>query len=37
LRDLVTVRVGDVLSQLLGFMEEWIKRAVSRMDDACAG
>ncbi|CAL5081499.1 unnamed protein product [Urochloa decumbens] len=33
-RDLVTVKVGDVLSQPLGFVAERIKRAVSRVDDA---
>lgn len=33
-RDLVTVRVGDVLSQPLGFVAERIKRAVARVDDA---
>ncbi|RLM87038.1 hypothetical protein C2845_PM04G12800 [Panicum miliaceum] len=33
-RDLVTVRVGDVLSRPLGFVAERIKRAVSRVDDA---
>ncbi|KAJ1253495.1 hypothetical protein BS78_02G186200 [Paspalum vaginatum] len=33
-RDLVTVRVGDVLSRPLGFVADRIKRAVSRVDDA---
>ncbi|GJN33969.1 hypothetical protein PR202_gb22600 [Eleusine coracana subsp. coracana] len=34
-RDLVTVKVGDVLSpQPLGFLADRIKRAVSRVDDA---
>lgn len=33
-RDLVTVRVADVLSQPLGFVAERIKRAVARVDDA---
>nr|CAB3457086.1 unnamed protein product [Digitaria exilis] len=33
-RDLVTVKVGDVLSQPLGFVADRIKRAVSRVDDA---
>lgn len=33
-RDLVTVRVSDVLSQPLGFVAERIKRAVARVDDA---
>ena len=34
MRDLVTVRVGDVLSKPLGFVAERIKRAVARVDDA---
>uniref|UniRef100_A0A8R7K3P6 Uncharacterized protein n=1 Tax=Triticum urartu TaxID=4572 RepID=A0A8R7K3P6_TRIUA len=34
MRDLVTVRVGDVLSQPLGFVAERIKRAVARVDNA---
>ena len=33
-RDLVMVRVGDVMSQPLGFVAERIKRAVARVDDA---
>jgi shikimate O-hydroxycinnamoyltransferase len=33
-RDLVTVKVGDVLSRPLGFVADRIKRAVSRVDDA---
>jgi shikimate O-hydroxycinnamoyltransferase len=37
LRELVTVRVFDVLSQPLGFVAEQIKRAVSRVDNTCAG
>ncbi|TVU09567.1 hypothetical protein EJB05_43050, partial [Eragrostis curvula] len=34
IRDLVTVKVGDVLSQPLGSVADRIKRAVSRVDDA---
>ena len=37
LRELVTVKVFDVLSQPLGFVAERIKRAVSRVDNTCAG
>uniref|UniRef100_A0ACD5Y1S2 Uncharacterized protein n=1 Tax=Avena sativa TaxID=4498 RepID=A0ACD5Y1S2_AVESA len=33
-RDLVTVRVGDVLTQPLGFVADQIRRAVARVDDA---